>query len=204
MGERYQAWSGLRPSAVRTHYLEVATDRIATGARVLELGCGSGLPMTAALAGAREVTGVDISPAQVARARENVPKATFIAADMTALDLPDDSFDAVVAFYALTHVPRSELAGLLARIHGWLKPGGLLIATMGVEDDPGTVEEDWLGVPMFFSQYSAKHNRRLVDESGFTIERADVRAEPGDRHGTRFLWVVAHTVAAAPPDGPDR
>jgi SAM-dependent methyltransferase len=160
--------------------------------------------MTAALAEGRDVTGVDISPAQVARARENVPNATFIAADMTALDLPDGSFDAVVAFYALTHVPRSELADLLGRIHGWLKPGGLLIATMGVEDDPGTVEVDWLGVPMFFSHYSAKHNRRLVEEAGFAIEEADVRAEPGDRHGTRFLWVVAHKVAAASPAGRGR
>ena len=151
--------------------------------------------MTARLAEGRRLTGVDISPEQVERARRNVPNATFIAADMTALDLEPGSFDAVVAFYAFTHVPREELPGLLARIHDWLRPGGLLIATMGVEDDPGTVEPDWLGVEMYFSHFSARRNRRVVEEAGFQVDEAEVRAEPGDRHGTRFLWVVARASA---------
>ena len=94
----------------------MAVERIPEGADVLELGCGAGLPMTARLADGRRLTGVDISPEQVERARRNVPNATFIAADMTALDLESGSFDAVVAFYALTHVPREELPGLLGRI----------------------------------------------------------------------------------------
>ena len=164
---------------------------------MLELGCGAGLPMTAGLADGRRLTGVDISPAQVERARRNVPSATFFAADMTALEFPPASFDAVVAFYALTHVPREELSGLLERIRGWLRPGGLLIATMGVEDDPGTVEPDWLGVEMYFSHFNARRNRRLVEQAGFQIHEAEVRAEPGDRHGTRFLWVVARAVDSA-------
>jgi SAM-dependent methyltransferase len=155
--------------------------------------------MTTRLAEGRRLTGVDISPVQVERARRNVPDATFIAADMTALDFAPASFDAVVAFYALTHVPRDELAGLLGRIRGWLRPGGLLIATMGVENDPGTVEPDWLGVEMYFSQFSARRNRHLVEQAGFVIDEAQVRAEPGDRHGTRFLWVVAYTAANPGP-----
>lgn len=153
--------------------------------------------MTARLAEGREVTGVDISPGQIERARRNVPTASFVVADMTALEQPDASFDAVVAFYAMTHVPRSELPALLARIRQWLRPGGLLVATMGVEDDPGTVEADWLGVEMYFSHFSARRNRRLVEQAGFTIDEAEVHAEPGDRHGTRFLWVVAR--APGPP-----
>jgi cyclopropane fatty-acyl-phospholipid synthase-like methyltransferase len=173
----------------------VAVERIPEGADVLELGCGAGLPMTARLAESRRLTGVDISPEQVERARRNVPNATFIAADMTALDLEAGSFDAVVAFYAFTHVPREELPGLLGRIRDWLRPGGLLIATMGVEDDPGTVEPDWLGVEMYFSHFSARRNRRVVEEAGFQVDEAEVRAEPGDRHGTRFLWVVARAPA---------
>ena len=191
VAERYLEWSALRPSAARLRYLALALERIPAGARVLELGCGAGIPMTAALADSRDVTGVDISSRQIELARANVPGATFLQADMTALAFDDATFDAVVAFYSLTHVPRDELAGLLARIHAWLRPGGLFLASMGVEDDPGGIEEGWLGVDMYFSHFGARKNRRLVEGAGFLVESADVVAEPEDRHDARFLWVVA-------------
>src|SRR5206468_12708614 len=60
IAERYLAWSGDRPSAARRRALDLALGAIPTGAEVLELGCGSGRPMTAALANGRRVTGIDI------------------------------------------------------------------------------------------------------------------------------------------------
>jgi SAM-dependent methyltransferase len=191
MAARYLAWSGLRPSAPRRRYLALADELIPAGAEVLELGCGAGLPVTATLARGRRLTGVDISGVQIGLARANVPTATFLQADMTSLEWPDASLDAVVAFYSLTHVPRDEHAALFARIRSWLRPDGLFVASLGVEDSPDEIEEDWLGVDMFFSHFSARVNRRLVAESGLVIERAEVHAEPVDRHDARFLWVVA-------------
>jgi ubiquinone/menaquinone biosynthesis C-methylase UbiE len=158
---------------------------------VLDVATGTGgVAIRAARFGA-DVTGVDISPVQIALARTNVPTATFVEADMTSLQLAASSFHAVVAFYSLTHVPRDEHAALLERIAGWLRPGGVFVASMGVEDDPGGIERDWLGVDMYFSHFSAKRNRRLVEAAGMEIESADVLAEPGDRHDARFLWIVA-------------
>jgi SAM-dependent methyltransferase len=199
MAERYLAWSDLRPSATRMRYLALAQDLIPVGADVLDLGCGAGIPMTATLAAGRTVTGVDISAAQIELARANVPSASFVQADMTTLDFPTGSFDAVVAFYALTHVPRGEHAAMLGRIRTWLRPGGLLIASLGVEDSPDEIEADWLGVDMFFSHFSARVNRRLIAEAGLIIERAVVDAEPEDRHDARFLWVVATTPSPESP-----
>jgi cyclopropane fatty-acyl-phospholipid synthase-like methyltransferase len=191
MAERYLAWSDLRPSAARLRYLALADALIPVGADVLDLGCGAGIPMTATLAAGRTVTGVDISAAQIALARANVPSASFIQADLSNLQLSSGSFDAVVAFYSLTHVPRAEHAALFGRIRSWLRPGGLFMASLGVEDSPDEIEADWLGVDMFFSHFSARVNRRLVAEAGLVIERADVATEPEDRHDARFLWVVA-------------
>jgi SAM-dependent methyltransferase len=148
--------------------------------------------MTAALADGRDVTGVDISATQVELARRNVPGATFLHADMTALSFPPGSFDAVVAFYSLTHVPRDDVPPLLSRIRDWLRPGGVFLASMGVEDDPGTVESDWLGVDMYFSHFSARKNRRLVEAAGLAVDSAEVLVEPEDRCDARFLWIVAH------------
>jgi SAM-dependent methyltransferase len=191
MAERYLAWSDLRPSPTRLRYLTFALELIPPGSAVLDLGCGAGIPMTAALAEGRAVTGVDLSATQLDMARRNVPGATFLQADMTALSFEPASFDAVVAFYSLTHVPRGEQAELLGRIRGWLRPGGLFLASMGADDEPGDVEPDWLGVDMYFSHFGAKANRRLVEGAGLVIERSELAVEPEDRHDARFLWVVA-------------
>jgi SAM-dependent methyltransferase len=191
MAERYLAWSGLRPSASRLRYLALADELIPAGADVLELGCGAGLPVTATLAAGRNLTGVDISAVQIGLARANVPSARFVQADLTTLELDAATFDAVVAFYSLTHVPRAEHAALFRRIRSWLRPGGLFLASLGVEDSPDEIEADWLGVDMFFSHFSARVNRRLVAEAGLVIERAEVAVEPEDRHDARFLWVAA-------------
>src|SRR5262249_57568270 len=124
----------------RLQAVELADELIPRDADVLELGCGAGIPMTARIAVGRRLTGVDISPEKIRRARRNVPDATFEVADMVALERPAASLDAVVAFYSLTHVPRDEQPTLFARIRNWLRPGGVFIASLGVEDDPGGVE----------------------------------------------------------------
>ena len=115
---------------------------------------------------------------------------------MTTLDAAPASLDAVVAFYSLTHVPRDEHAELFGRIRAWLRPGGVFIASLGVEDDPGG-DRGRLArrATMYFSHFSARVNRRLVDEAGFVVERAEVVVEPEDRHDARFLWVVARVPA---------
>jgi SAM-dependent methyltransferase len=191
IAERYLAWSALRPSAARLRALAMADSAIPAGADVLELGCGAGRPMTATLAAGRHLTGVDISRAQLELARAAVPEATFIQADLTTLDRPAASVDAVVAFYVLTHVPRDSHAELFARIRRWLRPGGVFLGSLGVEDDPGGIEPGWLGVDMYFSHFAARRNRRLIEQAGLVIEWAEVLAEPEDRFDARFLWVLA-------------
>jgi SAM-dependent methyltransferase len=196
VAERYFAWSDARPSPTRLAWLERAQQLIPPDADVLDLGCGAGVPMTRGLATAgRRVTGVDLSTRQLAMARANVTGATFVQADMTTLDLPAASLDAVVAFYSLTHVPVAEMPDLLAAIHRWLRPGGVLIGSMGAEEAPDEVEADWLGVPMFFGHHGAKRNRALVRAAGFELEAAVIEVEPEDRFDALFLWIVARKPA---------
>ena len=101
-----------------------------------------------------------------------------------------DSFDAVVAFYSLTHLPRAHHADLLARIVEWVRPGGLVLMTMGAADNPGSVEDDWLGAPMYFSHFDSATNRALVQRSGIRILSADLVEEDARDAGARFLWVT--------------
>ena len=195
VAERYRTWAASIRRDERQRYTNELLDRLPAGARVLELGCGSGTPTTALLAQRFDVTGVDISARQLELARQAVPGATFIHADMADLTFPPASFDAVVALFSLIHVPRAEHAALLERVAGWLRPGGLLVATMGVRDNPGDVEDDWLGAPMYFSHWDAATNRRLVEQAGLRILSA--REETADEDGApvTFLWVVAEKPA---------
>ena len=135
------------------------------------------------------------SKAQLELARANVPNAKFIEADMASLTFPEASFDAVTAFYSLTHVPRTQVPALLSRIARWLRPGGLLLATFSSADDPGWMGE-WLGQPMFFSGYDAPTNRRLLADAEFEV-LIDHDVEIVEPEGpARFLWILAQSRGA--------
>jgi SAM-dependent methyltransferase len=162
---------------------------------VLELGCGAGYPVTAAIAREHRVVGVDVSSVQLSKARENAPTAMLLQADMSTLELADASLDAVIAFYSITHVPRAEHGELIEKMARWLVPGGFFLGSLGAGDDEGTVEEDWLGAPMFFSSFDADTSKGLLTSAGFTLEEADVVSEE-EHDGTTssFLWVVARVI----------
>ena len=95
--------------------------------KVLDLGCGTGL-ITQVLPG--EVTGLDISPWKIERARQHCSRATFLVGDIenTSLLLMDNSFDVVVCTDILEHLeaPNNAVVGAL-RV---LRPEGLFIGTV--------------------------------------------------------------------------
>jgi SAM-dependent methyltransferase len=119
------------------------------GARVVDLGCGAGIPATRELAShGLQVLGVDFSAVQLHRARRLVPAARFVQADMAALHLRPASSDAVVAFYSLIHVPLADQQALIPRIRDWLGPGGYFLAIVGAGQWTGTAP--YLGADMFW------------------------------------------------------
>lgn len=198
LGEGYLAWASgvLDP---RERMLEAFSAALAPGARVLDLGCGAGVPSTKALAARFTVTGIDISAAQIEAARRHVPQASLVHADLGQVDFPTGSFDGVTAFYVIPHIPREDHGNLLCRIARWLVPGGLFLAVLGSADSPDWIGE-WLGQPMFFSSYDAEANRNLLAKAGFEllIDEVVETVEPGGR--ATFLWVVARRVLPAGAD----
>jgi SAM-dependent methyltransferase len=160
---------------------------------VLELGSGAGVLSTRILAQRAKLVGVDISAEQVRRARVRVPDAEFVLADLTVVDFPPSSFDAVVAFYVMNHVPREELAPLLARIATWLRPGGLLLSTFGATDLPAW-RGPWAGIgglDSFFSGYEPRVTLRLIEDAGLAIVRHDLETLQEPEGPVAFLWALA-------------
>ena len=83
MGETFAEWRKGFVGDPRREWEDDLVARLEAGARVLDLGCGGGSPETERLARRFTVTGVDISPLQVERARAAIPEAEFICADFT-------------------------------------------------------------------------------------------------------------------------
>ena len=190
MGETFAVWREQIVGDPRREWEDELVSRLEPSSRVLELGCGPGTPETKRLAERFAVTGVDISPRQVERARAAVPEAAFVCTDLTELELPTGSFDGVIAFYGLNHVPRELLLPLLGQIHRWLEPGGWLCVAFGTSDTQGWTGE-WLGAETFFSSFPSDVNSRLVHEAGFRIERDEVVEFEEPEGPARFQWVLA-------------
>ena len=184
--EQFEVAAGLIAKAIVDDLLA----HVPRGADILELGCGAGGPTTQRLAAHGRLTGVDISAEQLKRARDRIPAATFVHGDAATVELPDGGFDAVVSLYALNNLPREELGALFRRIHGWLRPGGLFLASLAASDLPAW-QGDWLGVDMFFSGWDADTTLRLADEAGLEIVDHRVEAMREPEGEVRWLWVLA-------------
>ena len=154
--------------------LDMLIPHLSDGACVLDIGCGAGVPVAKCLIERFQVTGVDISAEQIKRAKANVPAAQFIQADIMDMDFPKASFDAIVSFYAIFHLPRAEHPALLRKIHGWLKSGGYFLATLSSDPESSYTEEDFFGVRMYWSNLELDKYHALLKEIGFEILDASV------------------------------
>ena len=172
--------------------LEELAGNLAPGAPVLDLGCGAGVPVTRWLAERFAVTGVDVSARQLDLARRHVPQAVFVKADMTDLTFEPESFDAVVAFHSIIHVPRAEHPALLGKIQHWLRPGGVFSATWAFDAWEGE-DEDWegWGAPMRWSHYDGETSLTLLRDAGLEVESAETHTTRGPGSGESWLWVLA-------------
>jgi ubiquinone/menaquinone biosynthesis C-methylase UbiE len=163
-------------------YLEVRTEspdemallpdfieRLPENAKVLDAGCGAGIPVTKILSEKFDVIGVDISKKQIEMAREFLPACEFVWQDMSTLTYPDNYFDGIISLYAITHVPREEHKGIIDNFYRMLKEGGYMMICFATVDEPGSVVDDFFGVKMYWSSFDAGTNVEMLKESGFEV-----------------------------------
>ncbi|WP_210594218.1 class I SAM-dependent methyltransferase [Streptomyces sp. GESEQ-35] len=147
------------------------------GSRVLDLGCGTGMPTARQLTDAGfKVLGVDLSGEMVRLARAYVPAATFRQLDLADLRPGGPGrlgrFDAVAAFFSLLMLPRAEIPLALLTIRHLLSPGGLFVLSM-VEADVDDFSIPFLGNTIRVSGYLREELRRVVEAGGFEIVKED-------------------------------
>lgn len=139
---------------------------------VLDAGCGQGTPVLERLANDGPAVGLDVSGAQLALAADAAPTAALVQGDMTTLPFADRSFDAVVAFWSLIHVPMDAHARVIAEFGRVLRPDGRLLVCEGTDEWEGE-NPDWLdtGVRMAWNVAGAAATREQLRDAGFAVER---------------------------------
>ena len=142
------------------------------GQRVLEVGCGPGTDAARFAERGLDVTATDFAPNFVQIVRERHPGLKARVMDMTAPDLPPESFDGIYGFATFVHLPRALAAETLGALRQLLAPGGLLALTLiassqGIRD---YAIEGWAGDPecrMGFTCYEEDEARELLRGAGY-------------------------------------
>lgn len=140
-------------------------------ATLLDLGCGPGRDLKTFRELGHRAIGLDGASEFVAMAREYSGCEVW-RQDFLHLDLPAAMFDGVFANASLFHVPSVALPGVLAALHGALKPGGVLFSS----NPRGHNEEGWSG-PRYGSWYDYPTWERHLVAAGFLPIRHYYRPE---------------------------
>ncbi|MFD0376245.1 class I SAM-dependent methyltransferase [Streptomyces sp. NPDC127112] len=144
--------------------------RLPRGARVLDVGSGTGRPTAETLARAGcEVTGIDVSAEMVALARTRVPGARFEQADVRTWTPPGPGgFDAVCAFFPLLMMDQREVGACLERMASWTVPGGYLVVAT-VPGDIDALDIEFMGHEVTVSSLSAEEYLRRIEAAGLEV-----------------------------------
>lgn len=184
----------------RTLLAEVAEEARGRGP-VCDLGCGPGHVARYLHDLGVEVRGIDLSPGLIVQARTLNPDIHFSLGDIRSLDVPDEAFAAVVAFYSLIHFEREELRPALAEIRRVLIPGGLLLAAFHRGSETRHLEEWWgREVRLDFVFFEPQQVESALAETGFATERV-VQRPPyaGVEAETNRFYVFARAPSSRGP-----
>ncbi len=172
------------------------------GLRVLDVGCGAGVTARALAAAGHTVSGVDLAPEMIARARGSTAQQGAVQADLrlefnvaSALALPyaSASVDVLLALGLLANLPDAGQG--LAELRRVLKPGGLLLLTM-----PNLLALDVLlalplSLPLFANATPLRRPLRRAGNLGRRLAGRATKDPDAIRFGYSVLpWLFADTL----------
>lgn len=185
-----EEWHAAPRNFAARKYVELVLRGLALGARVLDVGCGTGEPIARHMAARGfRVVGVDESERMLEIARRVVPGAEFVRADMCEMNLAG-GFAAAIAWDSVFHVGRGRHHEVYAKLRGLLDPGGRLLLSAGGTGHEGFTSEMY-GREFFYSAHEPSETLRLLTEEGFAVELC----EEDDPSSRGHIAVVARKAA---------
>jgi SAM-dependent methyltransferase len=156
------------------------------GAKVLDIGCGTGVKAKYLSAKGLKVLGLDFSEQMINIAKREVPEAEFVVLDMKEVGELSGEFEGIFMQASLLHIPKNEALNVLTKIKTKLKPSGLLYIAVK-EIKPGRPEEEVVKesdygyeYERFFSYYKMEELENYFNVLGLKIIYQN-SAAPGNR-----------------------
>tara|TARA_R110000751_G_scaffold307889_2_gene433694 strand:+ start:20360 stop:20980 length:621 start_codon:yes stop_codon:yes gene_type:complete len=130
-----QRFDAERPKGLHERlWLDRFLDGLPPGGKILDLGCGAGMPIAAYFIGKGfAVTGLDASAAMIQLAKNVMPDGDWREGDMRGLDL-NETFDGIIGWNSFFHLTRPEQRDVLPRLARHLETNGRLMLTVGPEN----------------------------------------------------------------------
>ena len=176
--------------------LDACLERLDGGGLTLDLGCGPGQVTRYLADRGRDVIGLDTSTHMVRIAATRTNGVRFTCGDIRSLPFRSESCRAVVAFYTIQHLPRSDLETALTEMHRVLTADGLLVvaAHLGVGE---ICMREFLGhqiEPVGGTFYGDAELRDALDRSFFSVGKAWHRDPLPHEHQSQRIYLLARRV----------
>ncbi|MBS1266173.1 MAG: Arsenite methyltransferase [Candidatus Woesearchaeota archaeon] len=142
--------------------------------KVLDVGCGTGNSVPLLLNQGCIPVRIDLSSKMLDIARKKFPKVKFSKMDMRKLHFKDNEFDAIFCGYALIHIEKNQVPGVLNEFSRVLKKGGLVFFALIKGDKESIVKEPLdKNLKMFFVEFEKDEIERLLKRAGFSVLSMD-------------------------------
>lgn len=173
-------WNEKREWHIEQSSVDEMLTHLSKGAKILDVGCGSGKPIAAYLIEKGfSVYGVDISPKQIDYAKKTIPEERLFVSDICDFETTL-RFDAIVCWFALFHLHVDCYLDVLKKFQAFSEPKGILLITFADTSckpegeglkiiDKHTIESDMFGERFYHSGHPADINSQLVEVAGFQI-----------------------------------
>lgn len=201
IAETYTEWS-IKSADIRIGYLDKLLALLSPSHNdILQIGCGAAIPTTEKLLAHSpgfRITANDLSSSQIALGKRRLSeeagrggdRVTWVEGDMMQLNFPAETFDVVLGFYAIQHLPHDEQGVMIRRLAQWLKPGGYMLVNFTAEEAENVVMTGFMGEKgwIYYSGLGAEWYRQKIKETGLESildEVKQVNAKAG------HLWIIS-------------
>lgn len=172
--------------------------RVEGAGRVCELGCGPGHVARYLHDRGVDIFGLDLSSGMLEQARKLNPGLEFIQGNMLSLDVAADSWAAIVSFYSIVHLPKTDIPQAFQEMRRALKPEGLLFLAFHLGDEV-LHEEDLWGhkISLDLVLFRRKEAERYLTDAGFFIEDSLERDPypPEVEYQSRRAYILARKLS---------
>lgn len=180
------AWAGRRgDNLLEKPWLDRFCALLPAGAAVLDIGCGSGLPIARELTRRGfDITGVDGTPTMLTQFKHNLPGVAAELVDMRHLAL-GQRFAGLLAWDSFFHLSPKDQRDMIPRFQAHAAPGAALMLTSG--DAEGEAIGELEGDPLYHGSLDPEEYRSLLAAAGFVVI-AHTAKDPAC--GDRTIWLA--------------